>query len=141
MTSASPRLRVEGACRLLGRDEFIRRCAAVLAHGDEEPEFLATIGGAPALHLLSQGIPNDQGYWVRVWGARGMLWAGPPNDTGVLRTALEDDAWRVREMTCKVIARHRVDALLDEVIALEVDPVTRVRTAATRAARRIVEGP
>lgn len=44
-------------------------------------------------------------------------------------------------MTCKIIARHSVVLLLDEVIALEVDPVTRVRTAASRAARRIVDGP
>jgi hypothetical protein len=57
----------------------------------------------------------------------------------VLRTALEDSAWRVREMTCKVIARHRVDELLEDVIALQTDPVARVRNAATRATRRIID--
>ena len=141
MTSASPRLRVEGACQQFGRDEFISRCVATLAGGEEEPDFLVTIGGAPALHLLSQGIPKDQSYWLRVWAARGMLWAGRPIDGELLRTGLEDASWRVREMTCKVIARHCIDELLDAVIALEVDPVTRVQTAAARAARRIVEGP
>ena len=74
-----------------------------------------------------------------MWAARGLLWAGRPNETGVLRTALEDGAWRVREMTCKVIARHRVDELLESVIALEIDPVARVRKAAFRATRRIIE--
>ena len=113
----------------------------MLAGGEEEPDFLVTIGGTPALHLLSQGIPNDQRYWLRVWAARGLLWAGRPNDGELLRTGLEDASWRVREMTCRVIARHCIDELLDEVIALEVDPVTRVQTAAARAARRIVEGP
>ena len=138
ITSAAPRRRVAAACRQLGRDAFIRRCAAVLAGGEEEPEFVAAIGGAPALHLLSRGIPGDQRYWLRVWAARGMLWAGRPSDPAVLRMALDDAAWRVREMTCKVIARHRVDELLDDVVALEGDPVARVRIGATRAARRIV---
>jgi hypothetical protein len=141
MTSASPRLRVEAACQQLGRDDFISRCVAMLAGGEEEPDFLVAIGGAPALYLLSQGIPRDQRYWLRVWATRGMLWAGRPTDGEVLRTGLEDASWRVREMTCKVIARHYVDELLDEMIALEVDPVIRVQTAAARAARRIVEGP
>ena len=111
----------------------------MLAGGDEEPDFIAAIGGAPALHLLGAGTPEDQSYWLRVWAARGLLWAGRPNETGVLRTALEDGAWRVREMTCKVIARHCVDELLESVIALEIDPVARVRNAAFRATRRIIE--
>ena len=141
MTSASPRLRVEAACQQLGRDEFISRCVALLAGGDEEPAFVVAIGGSPALRLLSQGVPKAQRYWLRVWAARGVLWAGRPIDGEVLRTGLDDASWRVREMTCKVVARHCVDELLDEVIALEVDPVTRVRNAAARAARRIIEGP
>jgi hypothetical protein len=130
---------VGNACQQLGRGDFIKRCVAVLADGDEEPDFIATIGGAPALHLLGAGIPEDQRYWLRVWALRGLLWAGCPNDTGALRSGLSDDAWRVREMTCKVIARHRVDELLDDLTPLEMDPVTRVRTAATRATRRIIE--
>jgi len=60
MTSATPRLRVENACQQLGRDEFIKPCVAVLAGGDEEPDFIVRIGGAPALHLLTAGIPEDQ---------------------------------------------------------------------------------
>lgn len=105
--------------------------------GDEEPDFIATIGGAPALRLLGAGIPEDQSYWLRVWAARGLLWAGPPTETGALRAGLGSDAWRVREMTCKVVARHSIDELLDDVIALETDPVRRVRDAATRAIRRM----
>ena len=68
-----------------------------------------------------------------------MLWAGHGDDTAVLREALDDDHWRVREMVCKVVARHRIGDLLDCVAALESDPVPRVGTAARRAAARIVE--
>ena len=62
MTSASPRLRVETACLRLGRDEFISRCVAMLAGGEEESDFIVTVGGAPALHLLGAANPEGQAY-------------------------------------------------------------------------------
>ena len=140
MTSkATPRLRIEQACQTLGRPEVTRRCLGLLKGGAVDPQFLLTLGGAPARHLLDAGIPPGQEYWVRVLAARGLLWAGPGDDIGVLRAALTDEAWRVREMTCKVIARHRVGDLLEDVAALESDPVPRVRRAALRAATRIVD--
>lgn len=83
-------------------------------------------------------MPAGQQYWLRVWAARGLLWAGPGDDIDVLRAALDDEHWRVREMTCKVVARHRVGGLLDDVAALAADPVPRVRAAAERAATSIV---
>lgn len=47
--------------------------------------------------------------------------------------ATADEAWRVREMAAKVIARHRVGDALAAVVALRDDPVPRVRAAADRA--------
>lgn len=47
--------------------------------------------------------------------------------------ALGDDAWRVREMAAKVIAKRRLGEALPAVAALRADPVPRVRAAATRA--------
>lgn len=138
-SSATPRLRIERACQVLGRAEVVRRCLGLLTGGSVDPQFLLVLGGTPARHLLDAGIPPGQEYWVRVLPARGLLWAGPGSDFELLRTALGDDAWRVREMTCKVIARHRVGDLLEDVAALESDPVPRVRRAALRAATRIVE--
>jgi HEAT repeat protein len=117
----------------------IRRCLGLLAGGSDDPQFIVTLGGDHARQLLDDGVPPGQAYWLRVWAARGLLWAGPGDDVDVLRSALADDAWRVRELTCKVIARHRVGDLLDEVAGLESDPVARVRSAAARAAALIVE--
>ena len=111
----------------------------MLAGGTEDPDFIITLGGPAAINYLDDGQPDHQTYWLRVWAARGLLWAGPGNDTTVLRGALEDNHWRVREMACKVVARHRVGDLLDGVTELELDPVQRVRTAAHRAATNIVE--
>ena len=88
--------------------------------------------------LVGDCVPADQAYYVRVWALRGLLWAGPGDDPDRLRPAFDDESWRVREMACKVVARHRIGDLLDEVAALETDSIGRVRTAASRAVVEIV---
>ena len=135
---ATPRLRVAAACQRIGTDAVVERCLHLLSGGHDSPEFLVMLGGRHAMRLLADGLPPGQQYWLRVMAARGLLWAGPGKEPNRLRAALRDETWRVREMICKVVARHRVDELLDEVIELENDPVPRVRAAATRAAVRIV---
>lgn len=131
---------MRNACQRLGRPEVVSRCLGLLGGGTEDPDFLVMLGGVHALALLEREPPHDQQYWFRVWAARGLLWAGPGDDPARLRAALADTAWRVREMTCKVIARHRVGDLLADVVQLEEDDaVPRVRAAAARASRRIVE--
>jgi len=135
----SPRLRIQRACHQLGQPEVVRRCLNLLAGGPDDGDFIVTLGGAPAVRLLADGFPPGQAYWLRVWAARGLLWAGPGDDPDGLRAALADDHWRVREMACKVVARHRVGDLLGDVADLESDPVRRVRGAAARALIRIVD--
>jgi len=51
--------------------------------------------------------------------------------------ALNDDAWRVREMALKVVARQLLDAALPAISDLHTDPNARVRRAAERAADRL----
>jgi HEAT repeat protein len=95
------------------------------------------LGGAPARRFLGDGTPEGQRYWLRAWALRGLLWAGP-GDVEVLRKALADRSWRVREMAAKVVARHELDELLDDVSKLEQDSVRRVRDVARRATVAIV---
>jgi hypothetical protein len=135
---ATPRMRVSAACQLLGTNAVIERCLDLLAGGEESPDFLIALGGAPARRLLADGLPSGQEYWLRVWAMRGLLWAGPGEEPERLRAGLGDEAWRVREMTCKVVARHRIDDLLEDVGTLEADRNSRVREAAKRAAVRIM---
>jgi hypothetical protein len=74
------------------------------------------------------------GYWSRVWATRGLLlYAWNETATATVVLAASDEAWRVREMAAKVIARHRIVDGLDAVIRLSGDPVPRVRAAAQRA--------
>jgi len=139
MLRATPRLRVDAACRSLGREAVVHRCASLLRGDLEDDDFVLVLGGAPARRLLATGVPDDQAYWLRVWGARGLLWAGADNAVPALRSALHDGSWRVREMACKVVAKHLVGDLLEEVTELEADPVLRVRNAARRAAQKIAQ--
>ena len=139
MAAATPRLRIETACETLGHAEVIRRCVGLIEGRDVDPEFLVILGGAPARNLLADCLPEDQSYWLRVWALRGLLWAPPGAPAKVLRRGLDDKHWRVREMACKVVARHRVDEVIDAVAGLQADRTVRVRRAADRAIRRIVE--
>ncbi len=72
-------------------------------------------------------------YWARVWGARGLLHAGPPDDPAPVLAGLEDEAWRVREMVLKVITRYELDDPAGRIAGLTQDPVGRVRWQAWRA--------
>jgi HEAT repeat protein len=60
--------------------------------------------------------------------------------TGAIIQAATDDAWRVREMAAKVVARHRVDAALDAMADLQDDERPRVRSAARRAIAALAVG-
>ena len=65
--------------------------------------------------MLDGGPTEDQRYWLRVWAARGLLWAWDDTAIEAVRSGLRDPAWRVREMCAKVIARHAVGDLLEAV--------------------------
>jgi HEAT repeat protein len=140
VAEASPRVRILVASERLGRETFVQRCEDLLRGTEPDVDFLLVLGGAPARRFLGDGAPEGQRYWLRVWALRGLLWAGP-GDVEVLRKALADRSWRVREMAAKVVARHELDELLDDVSKLEQDSVRRVRDVARRAAVAIVGAP
>jgi HEAT repeat protein len=88
-----------------------------------------------------QWLESDvNAYWLRVWGARGLLWNWDARAVASIRAALGDEAWRVREMAAKVVARHLVDDLQPHVAQLIHDPVPRVRAAASRALTLLAAG-
>jgi HEAT repeat protein len=136
--TSSPRDRVEDACRRRGHALVVHGCRTLLAGGTVDPELIITLGGPAARRYLDDGEPEEHSYWLRVWAARGLLWAGPVDSTAALREVLDDEHWRVREMACKVVARHRLGELLDRVAAMETDANARVRAAAARAVSAIV---
>jgi hypothetical protein len=116
----------------------ITECTRALVGADDaDAGFIARLGGGHAAVVLDDDR-DDQHYWLRVWAARGLLWAcdGQPVPTqtiAALRAGLHDPTWRVREMCAKVIARHVVGELFAAVAVARDDPVPRVRLAAARA--------
>lgn len=99
-------------------------------------ELIVALGGPPAEWVLT-GEPGGPPYWLRVWATRGLLYAWGDEASAVLRLALADDAWRVREMAARVVARYTLEAFGPIVAGLQDDPVPRVRTAAARALARL----
>ena len=108
--------------------------------GLDDGGLLLALGG-PAARPFLDGQRDDD-YWVRVWALRGLLWAGDgaehrPAVRAAVARALDDEAWRVREMAVRVAGRHRLGDLTSAVADLRADPVPRVAAAATRALPRL----
>ncbi|WP_143448205.1 hypothetical protein [Kineosporia sp. A_224] len=141
----SPGLRVTAACERHGADVVVRACLDLLTGRDSEPDIVEALGGDHARQVLAQGVPEVHAYWLRVWGARGLLYAwhaAPGADVdvdvdGTLAAATTDPHWRVREMVCKVVATRLRGDVLEAVLPLRDDPVERVRRAAGRAVVRV----
>lgn len=129
-----PRQRIQRECDRRGVAAVAADCAAMLAGREADPQFVLMLGGVHAEAVLAG---REQPYWPRVWAARGLLWAWHDTALPALRTAAADEAWRVREMAAKVVARHLVLDALPEVARLQRDPVPRVRQAAARALVRL----
>ena len=138
----TPRRNIEAACARRGGREVVDACVELIGGGDADPELLVVLGGPDAPRYLD--APAYQRYWLRVWGARGLLWAlgaegappvAEPAIVEAVLGALADERWRVREMGAKVVGRHRIDEAQPMVVRLQADEVPRVRFAAGRALR------
>ena len=135
----TPRQRIEQECETRGQAAVVNGCVELLSRRDADPELVAALGGMAARWALTRE-PAGPDYWLRVWAARGLLWAWDDTAVAALGLALTDEHWRVREMALKVVARHRVDDALELVAELQQDRVPRVRAAAGRALTRLAEG-
>jgi hypothetical protein len=133
----TPRDSIEAACRDRGKSDVVAGCITLLAGGDAEVALVRSLGGPHADWNLDHG--PEHRYWLRVWGARGLLWAWDDLAIPTVIAALSDESWRVREMVLKVIARHRVDDALEAVTGRVDDSVPRVRAAAAKALQRLTE--
>ena len=131
----TPRQRAEAEAARRGRERFAAGCVRLLEGDDADVPLILVLGGRTAPWALERD--PGQRHWYRVWAARGLLWAWHDSAVPAVRLALRDEAWRVREMAAKVVARHVVGDLQAEVAELRDDPVARVRSAATRAVERI----
>jgi HEAT repeat protein len=128
----TPQQSIERESARRGRTEVITGCRALVRGEQVDPDLLVALGG-PAARKFLDGAVHDDTYWLRVWGARGLLWVWDDTAKADIILAIRDPAWRVREMGLKVVARHLMGDLVSEVAEARHDPVPRVRQAADRA--------
>lgn len=126
------------ACRKHGARVVADACMRLMAGADIDPLMREVFGDQHSPEWLDSEV---NAYWLRVWGARGLLWNWDPRAVASIRTALGDEAWRVREMAARVAARHLLDEVQPSITELVHDPVPRVRAAATRALALLAAGP
>jgi hypothetical protein len=132
----TPRESVRRECARRGKRAVVDGCVDLLAGRDADPDLIVALGGPPA-RWAKTGEPSGPGYWLRVWAARGLLWNWDEVATPAVLSALDDEAWRVREMALKVVARHLVRDGAPAMARLEEDSSARVRAAASRARARL----
>jgi hypothetical protein len=129
----TPKQSIEIESRRRSPTDVVRDCVALLNNQPVDEHFLRVLAGPAAESVLDGRDGGLDGYWPRVWAARGLLHVWDDVATPAIVTATTHDAWRVREMSAKVIARHHVRPAIDAVITLLDDDSARVRVAARRA--------
>jgi HEAT repeat protein len=135
----TPRQSILFECGRRSRDEVIRDCASILSGDTADAHMLSVIGGPAAEAVLEGRDGGLEGYWPRVWAARGLSHVWDDVATDAIIDATTHASWRVREMAAKVIARHNVSPAIDAVVILLDDDNARVRSAASTAFRVIAE--
>ena len=134
----TPRQSIEAEVARNGTASVVDGCIDLLGGGDGTYRFIEVLAGPGADFMADQRPGDDTNrYWLRVWGARGLLWAWDDRALPAIRTALDDPHWRVREMAAKVIAKWQLGDLLEAVAERRDDPTLRVRTAAERAVAKL----
>ena len=132
----TPRQSVEDECTRRGVASVVAGCVDLLNGRAADDDLILALGGPPA-NWVRTGEPSGPTYWLRVWAARGLLYAWDESAHTAVLEALNDDAWRVREMALKVVARHHLQAASKQVDELGDDPSARVRAAASRTRRSL----
>jgi hypothetical protein len=134
----SPRQSISAECARRGQGAVVAGCVALLQGRAADTDLYLALAGPAAEAVLRGAAGGVDGYWPRVWGARGLLYAWEEAAAPAVVHATADEAWRVREMALKVIARHVIGDAFEVVVKLRNDPIARVRRAAHRAEERLV---
>lgn len=141
----TPRQSIAAECARRGHDAVVTGCLELLhGHADTgtatstDAALYRSLAGPAAEPVLQGKAGGLDGYWPRVWGARGLLYAWDDRAAAAIIHATNDEAWRVREMALRVIARHLVGDAIECVVERRTDPNARVRRAAHRAAERLL---
>jgi hypothetical protein len=134
--SLTPRQSVERECEIRGERAVVSGCIAMLRSRSVDGELILALGGPPAEWVRTGEAPGPD-YWMRVWAARGLLYAWHGSAEPAVRSALEDESWRVREAALKVVARRGLTKERALVERMRNDDSARVRASALRTLRSL----
>jgi HEAT repeat protein len=115
----TPRLSIESECARRGVPAVVAGCVLLVEGSAGDPTLIMALGGPASARFLGESSRADR-YWLRVWGMRGLLWAwedGNEAAADVVRAALTDESWRVREMAAKVVAKRSIGEALPAVVS------------------------
>lgn len=120
---------------LVGRQRFVEVCVDLLAGADRTAYLseLPYLTGHPWTAddpILDPAVWKD--YWVRTWGARGLLHCWDDAATDAVVAGLRDEHHRPAEMCLKVAAKHEVAGSGPGAAALTRHELPRVRGNAVR---------
>ena len=120
----------------LGVQRFVAVCTDLMG-GAERESYVAELRSLTGHEWLpGDGVLDHevwQDYWVRTWGARGLLHVWDDSATDAIVAGLADEHWRPAEMCLKVSARYDVAGTGDGAAALADHELPRVRAQAMRA--------
>ena len=133
--------RLAAAVARYGEATVVARAISLIAGNNEGEDFLLYLGGEHARGVLNGAPPL---YWPELWGTRALLYVWDDSAVPAVDAALANQAWRVREMACRVVAFRAVSAgrevtaaserpVSEALVPLLADEVPRVRAAAARA--------
>jgi HEAT repeats len=127
---------IAGLAQRIGVPAFVAVCTDLMGGADREQyvEELRSLTGHdwhPGDGVFDRDVWHD--YWVRTWGARGLLHVWDDSATAAVVTGLADEHWRPAEMCLKVTAKHDVAGAGDAAAALVTHELPRVRAQALRA--------
>lgn len=130
---ATPRALFEELAAHVGETRAAETCARFLRGVDptRHQDVLPYFAGRATDAVLAGSSPW-QPYWLRVWGARGLLYVWSDAVAGDVLAGLRDEHWRVAEMCLKVSGRRDLPVAEDGV-RLSRHELPRVRSAALRA--------
>ncbi len=124
--------RIQELDALVGRERFVEVCVDLLEGADRtaylpELRYLTGHDGDPFLDRESW-----RDYWVRTWGARGLLHCWSDSASRPVVTGLGDAHYRPAEMCLKVCAKHEVAGSGPGAALLTRHELPRVRANAVR---------
>jgi hypothetical protein len=127
--------RIQELDALVGRARFVEVCVDLLGGADRasyvpELRYLTGRSGVAGDTVLDREAWRD--YWVRTWGARGLLYCWHDSATAPVVSGLDDEHYRPAEMCLKVSAKYDVAGAGPGAARLTRHELPRVRANAVR---------